>query len=274
MRTIADVARLLKVDRDAIKRWSVQFSEHLSQHANPPKGTARCFTDSDVCVLAFVDEHWDVDDEPDLEDIKVLLDEYDGKNDERYAELVYLNTSIFQDTPDDLNETWTHGFLLSGMLNEPLIEVARAYKHAADKLVQEALSCHEPYHLAYPILYTYRHTLELYLKLVLNDPVKAKEIGHGLGALIAQVERLHQATMAPWVADRLREFDEIDPMSDLFRYSDRPPDHPKHIETWVDLVQVKTVMDHVCEAFERNVRNGNERRPKSPVPDFPNEATR
>jgi len=81
------------------------------------------------------------------------------------------------------------------------------------------------------------------LKLLLNDPVKAKEIGHDLGALITEVEKLHQATMAAWVADRLREFNQIDPMSDLFRYSDRPPEHPKHVEMWVDLLQVRTIMD-------------------------------
>jgi len=262
VRTISEVASLLKLDRDTVIRWSVTFCDYLSRHATPPKGQTRRFTDSDVRVLALVDEHWDMDDDldPDPERIKTLL-EYGGQNDERYADLIYLNSPIFQEPPEDLDETSHHGFLLSSIWNQPLIEVARAYKYAADELVREGLSCQEPHLLDYPILYLYRHTLELYLKLVINDPAKAKAVGHDLGALINEVEKMGQATMAPWIADRLREFHTLDPISDLFRYSDRPPKHPKHAEMWVDLLQLRTLMNQVCEAFEEHIRGVSRRRP-------------
>jgi len=135
------------------------------------------------------------------------------------------------------------------------IEVARAYKYAADKLVEEALSCHEPDLLDYPIFFTYRHVLELYLKIVLDDPVQAKEIGHNLSALIDAVENKFQSKANEWVRARLREFSEVDPTSVAFRYADRLPQH-KYVEIWTDFVQLRTVMDTLCTAFEQRIMSG------------------
>ncbi len=166
--------------------------------------------------------------------------------------LVHLNTPVFQDVPNDLDETWSHGVLLSTMWHQSAIEVARAYKYAGDKLVEEALSCGEPHLLGYPIFFTYRHVLELYLKIMLDDPVQAKAIGHNLSALVHTVETKLQSNANEWVRDRLREFSEVDPTSDLFRYADRPPRH-KYVEIWVDFVQLKTVIDRLCTAFEHHI---------------------
>ena len=80
----------------------------------------------------------------------------------------------------------------------PTIEVARAYKYAADELVKEALSCHEPHLLDYPIFYTYRHMLELYLKILLNDPPQAKQLGHDLPALIRAIEKKFGSRANEW----------------------------------------------------------------------------
>jgi hypothetical protein len=131
----------------------------------------------------------------------------------------------------------------------PRIEVARAYKYAADELVKEALGCSEPHLLDYPILYTYRHTLELYMKIALDDPEQALELGHNLVALAKAVEQNHGRKVAEWVMIRLQEFNEVDPLSDLFRYGD------EHVEMWIDFTQLKSVMDSLCEAFEAHLRS-------------------
>ncbi len=131
--------------------------------------------------------------------------------------------------------------------------MARAYKYAADELVKEALSCQEPHLLDYPIFFTYRHVLELYLKLLLNDAVRARQIGHDLSALINAVENKFQSKANEWVRDRLREFSEVDPTSDRFRYADRPPQHPKYVEIWIDFVQLKATMTRLCKIFEERI---------------------
>ena len=251
MRTIADIARLFHVDRDLAMQWAVTFAEHLSSSATPRKGSTRFFTESDTRVFALVNTFWEG--EPDLEHIHAMLNSGE-QNEEASVEFVQHHTPVFQEVPDDLDETWNHGVLFSSMWVRPLIEVARAYKYAADELVKEALACSEPHLLDYPILYTYRHTLELYLKIALNDHEKAFECRHDLVALVKAVERKHGKNAAEWVKTRLQEFNEVDPLSDLFRYADKAPQHRQHVEMWIDFNQLKSVMDLICEAFEANFR--------------------
>lgn len=250
MRTISEVARLLGVDRELVKSWIGDFSDHLSEWAQPKAGRTRLFTDADTRALALVSDLWESD--PDLENVHACLNAGEQDSD-RYVDLVHLNTPVFQDVPDDLDESWDHGVLLSSMWLRPTIEVARAYKYAADELVKEALSCHEPHLLDYPIFYTYRHMLELYLKILLNDPPQAKQLGHDLPALIRAIEKKFRSRANEWVMARIREFSEIDPSSDLFRYADRPPHHPKHVEVWIDFVQLKTTMTQLCDVFEERL---------------------
>lgn len=248
MRTISEVARLLGVDRDLVKSWVVEFRDHLSEWTHPEQGRTRLFTDADTRTLALVSDLWEAD--PDLEHIHACLNSGD-QDSERYVEIVHLDTPLFQDVPDDLDGTWDHGVLLSSMYLRPPIEVARAYKYAADRLVKEALSCHEPHLLDYAIFYAYRHVIELYLKILLDDPLEARRIGHDLPGLVDAVEKKFVRRANEWVVARIREFSEIDPTSDLFRYADRPPRHPKYVEVWIDFSQLKTVMDRLCELFER-----------------------
>jgi len=250
MRTISEVARFLGVDRELVKTWVGMFPEQLSEWAQPEAGRTRLFTDADTRALALVSDLWE--DDPDLENIHACLNTGE-QNSDRYVELVHLDTPVFQDVPNDLDESWDHGVLLSTMWLRPGIEVARAYKYAADELVKEALSCQEPHLLDYPIFFTYRHVLELYLKLLLNDAVRARQIGHDLSALINAVENKFQSKANEWVRDRLREFSEVDPTSDRFRYADRPPQHPKYVEIWIDFVQLKATMTRLCEIFEQRI---------------------
>ena len=63
MATITEVARLLDVDREAVKRSATTFAEHLSPTANPGKGTERSLTESDLRVLAVIAEEVEMDGE-------------------------------------------------------------------------------------------------------------------------------------------------------------------------------------------------------------------
>lgn len=62
-----------------------------------------------------------------------------------------------------------------------MFELAESYRLAGDKLVGKALSEEIEYELIYPILFTYRHSTELYLKSVLKKSKKTKH--HKLGTL-------------------------------------------------------------------------------------------
>jgi len=250
MRKISDISQLLGVDRDLIKAWILEFSEHFSETARPSSGLTRHFTEEDTRLLALINEYWE--NKPDLVNIHAVINSGE-QNAKRFTEFVQLNTPIFQEVPSDIDETWTHGVLLSSMYVRPMIEVARSYKYAADELTKEALSFQEPHLLDYPIFFTYRHALELYLKIVLDDQAQALKIGHNLGRLIQAAEAKLDGKANVWVVNRLREFNEIDPSSDLFRYADRAPEHRQYDDTWVDLCQLKSVMDRLCDEFETHI---------------------
>ena len=242
MATISEVAQHLGVDRETVKTWTKEFGEHMSLTANPPKGNDRQFGETDLRVLALVADFWE--DNPDLEHIHAMLNSGDF-NEDRFAEFACLRTPVFQDVPDDINEDWTHGVLIGGMAERNLPQVAKAYKTAADELVKQALAKFEPHEIDYPIFFLYRHAIEVYLKAMLYSPPRT----HDLGNLIRLLEKQFGAKIAPWMKDRLWDFQRLDEKSDLFRYADLPADG----ELWIDFHHLKLVMDRLAEAFEHQI---------------------
>jgi DNA-binding transcriptional MerR regulator len=241
MATISKVARLLGVSRDTVKSWTIEFAEHLSLTATV-KGTEREFGEADLRVLALVSHYWE--DDPDLENIHAMLNSGDY-NENVFAEFASLNMPVFQEVPDEIDETWQHGVLVGGMASRNWLQVARAYKKAADELLKQALSLCEPHELDYPIIFLYRHTIEVYLKAMLNTPPET----HDLGRLMELLEQHFGNKIDPWVKDRLQDFQRMDRHSDVFRYAEPPPDG----ELWVDFHQLKAVMDRLVAAFEHQI---------------------
>jgi len=127
MATISEVARILGVDRDSVKGWATEFPEYLSLLANPKKGQERTFTEADLCVLAVIAEEVEMDSEPD--DVRYALNS--GRQfEEPFLESARLHSPLFQDLPEEIDETWQHGVLIGGMACRNLPEVARAYNNS------------------------------------------------------------------------------------------------------------------------------------------------
>lgn len=132
-------------------------------------------------MLACIAEYWE--DDPDYEDIHYMLN-CGEHNEGRYVAFARKHTPIFQDVPDEIDETWQHGVLIGGMASiRDLSQVARAYKLAADELVAAALARFEALEIDYPILFLYRHTIELYLKAMLRTPPEHHDL-NGLMELV------------------------------------------------------------------------------------------
>ena len=242
MATISEVAQLFGVGRDTVKSWATEFAVHLTLTANPPKGRERQFNGADLRALALVAELWE--EQPDYENIHAMLN--CGEHyEERFLEFSRLQSPLFRDVPDEIDETWQHGALIGGMAMRDWIQVARSYKMAADELVKQALSQHEPHEIDYPIIFLYRHSIELYLKTML----RSKPGHHVIGELIVLLEQQVGGKLDGWVKDRLWDFHKIDEKSDVFRYAGSP----SYTELWVDLHQLKAVMDRLISAFEGHI---------------------
>ena len=166
-----------------------RFKEHLSEEANPPKETARQFSLDDLRVLAYVWEFWDED--PDIESIMIGLNRGEHA-DERYDAIINDEKLIFQDPPDYLNEDCRQGSLMGGMV-EGLANnftIAESYRLAGDTLVRSITMGPDGYKIARPILFCYRHALELYLKSTATEDETIHVSGKSGHALAAMLDRL------------------------------------------------------------------------------------
>jgi hypothetical protein len=258
-RKASEIARILEVQPGQVKSWAFTFKDYLGAQANPRKGATRTFSDSDVLVLAYVWWNWET--EPDLDAIRAGLNsgEHYGRE---FCELLYRHTPILQEPPDDLDETWRHGVLLCAHGMTTYLELARNYRHVANDLLRAALKSGEPLDLAYPVLFAYRHTLELYLKIV----GEIDENTHSLRTCIDLVEKRHPGNpIDPAIKGWILELDRIDPSGTAFRYADAKLGTPTGSEHWLDFVQFEFAMNQVFEMLDHAVlRLGTQKRPAKP----------
>ena len=242
-RNVSETARVLDVDIQQVKTWAWIFKEYLSGYANPAKGRSRAFTDSDLLVLIYVAWHWE--EEPDMESIKSALNSGDHHND-RFRELLYGSTPILQEPPEDLDETWRHGIFLNGGGVNQYLELSRNYKQSAEALLDSALASREPREWGYPVLFAYRHSLELYLKVI----GEIDETTHSLKDCVEAVEKRHRQQLPKLIRDWIIEFDQIDPFGTAFRYADDEAGTLKRAEFWVDFLQLKFAMSVVFKTLD------------------------
>ena len=103
---------------------------------------------------------------------------------------------------------------------------------------------------AEPLLFCYRHAVELHLKALLVPDVAHT---HGLVGLIAGLrgEGLRATARRTWsyLCARLSEFASVDPRSTAFRYADATP-LGREPELWLDFNRLSAIMDAIFGALE------------------------
>jgi hypothetical protein len=245
-RTVSHTARVLETDAQQVKKWAWLFKDYLSTGANPAKGRVRAFTDADVLVLLYVAFYWEED--PDLESIRMGLNaEYHFE--ERFLEFLYQHTPILQEPPDGIDETWRHGIFLNAAGVNEFLGLARSYKQTAETLLESALKSGEPREWGYPVLFAYRHALELYLKIIgeIDDGI------HSLRDCVLRVEKRHGGKFPQQVKDWIMEFDSIDPVGTAFRYADDQMNTLSYAEYWIDFAQFKYAMGLIFKMLEKAI---------------------
>ena len=134
-----------------------------------------------------------------------------------------LERPIFIDPPDDIGrqDAWSgpYAFLLGGMGSPQKYEIAQEYFNAANSLVASIRRQEiEDYAIANPVLFLYRHSIELMLKAAigLNNE-------HDLGEMTERLEQKVKDKFGQntphWLISRLKEISDIDPRSTSFRYA-------------------------------------------------------
>lgn len=134
-----------------------------------------------------------------------------------------------------------------------------SYKNVADRLVEWYVEEYRVDSLVYPIMFLYRHHLELQLKSLLRNLYSFHghqwnlQKTHDLVKLWHEVRPLMEEICLQDTEDndhieaRIKEFSQIDPDSESFRYPDRKSnprfEHvPKKYREYINLFQVKCIV--------------------------------
>jgi hypothetical protein len=245
--TISWVAKRFSISKDLVKKWVLLFSEYLSIEATS-KGKTRTFTLFDLQVLTVINHVHDwQDDDGDYSDVHSAI--YEGlPNEEPFLSSAYFNYPIFQEPPQDLDEGKRHGILLGGIGTSDTLWLAQAYKTAGDVLVDQAIEDQNAWLISYPILFNYRHSIELFLKLNNGSTEKT----HQIDDLLKDLEFKLGAEANRWAKDFLMELHRVDKKSTTFRYGENLP----YTEKWIDLNQLKKVVGLFASEMEHLFRKG------------------
>lgn len=167
------------------------------------------------------------------------------------------DSNIFTDPPEGLGEDeYYFGTFVVGIGGMDGIEVARAFAVAGNRLLEAAENQRESWEAAYPILFCYRHALELYLKAVLPKSERNHSLGNLLKALSPHLAGRYPEDQVAWLLGCIAEFDRVDPKSTLFRYHDglsssyRKGEKPDP-ELWVDFKNLRRSTAKMFQGLER-----------------------
>ncbi|MFZ4071980.1 MAG: hypothetical protein ACOYJ6_17995 [Caulobacterales bacterium] len=140
------------------------------------------------------------------------------------------------------------GFLIGGMANLTFQHIGQQYFDAAYLLTETIRNGEwEDHRLANPVLYLYRHSIELFLKATLGGTAKTHDLARLSEEFRTFIKAEFEADLPDWISNRLKELSAIDPGSTAFRYSqnfDRASkaDVPVEGELHVDLAHLQSAM--------------------------------
>lgn len=241
--SVAETARILGIDIQLLKRWAYQFRDNLSASANPEKGTPRTFTAEDVLALLYVSHFWE--DEPDIEAIVARLNS-GCQLEEVYVRALWNHTPLVQDdVPENFDEPSRYGLLISPRISLTQIEIARSYHRAANALWDMANDSGFPMADSYPVLFAYRHALELYLKMLGNT---GKELGHNLKACLEAVEKHCDKKVSTLIEEWIMTLHQLDETGCHFRYE--PETGCTMDGQWLDWSHFRYAIDTLLNALD------------------------
>lgn len=172
-----------------------------------------------------------------------------------------LHGKLFVEPTDDIQRddpfSGPLGFLLGGMGPPSKLDLSQQYFDAANTLV-EVIKRHEceDYKLAFPVLFLYRHALELILKAVM----RSESTQHRLDVLadhFAEFIKKNSGEIVPsWIISRLKEIAGVDPNSMAFRYAEDKYDGAKECtavdgDIYVSLIHLQEAMRVIYGVLSR-----------------------
>lgn len=136
-----------------------------------------------------------------------------------------IRNQLFTEIPDDIGrlDPWDGpaGFLLGPWGPPSKLDLVEQYFDAANQLIEriKRKDC-EDYRLAYPVLFLYRHCLELVLKASIKTKSRHHKLNNLVEDYVGHIKERYQQDVPDWIVNRIKEFACIDPNSMAFRYAE------------------------------------------------------
>jgi hypothetical protein len=140
------------------------------------------------------------------------------------------------------------GFLIGGLADFERVELAEQYLTAANLLVR-SINKQEvaDFEIAYPVLFLYRHALEVLIKTLIGKEVNHHRLHALADDLVKFAREQHGQKVPRWIVTRLREIARIDPTSEAFRYGEdkykSKQRTPVPHETYIRVAELHDVMN-------------------------------
>jgi hypothetical protein len=240
----AEAKRILKSDKKFILDSIYHFSDFFSVKAKVKGTLEKRFDLSDIRVLSYVSLYWE--EEPDFENIIYGLNS-NGHYEDNINEFIDGITPIFLE-PNDFNVAIIGESILINSLADysDKILLAKSYKRSADELIKLAIDSNERADFLCPVIFCYRHSIELFIKSI----IIGKEIrSHNLKKLYTIFEKLisekFNQQVPDWFKNTILAINDFDPESTTFRYGEK-------IETeeyLLDLNSLKIKMNLIEKSF-------------------------
>lgn len=140
-------------------------------------------------------------------------------------EKVDLMGPLFVEPTDDIVRSdafsGPYGFLLGPWGPPSKLELAQQYFDAANTLVED-IRCQriEDYKLVNPVLFLYRHALELVVKHLIRSNASHHKLNNLADDLEVFARQRYNQKVPSWITGRLKEIAKVDPGSMAFRYAE------------------------------------------------------
>lgn len=134
-----------------------------------------------------------------------------------------MTRPLFEEPTEAIERTSPYekkGFLVGGGANQKFQHLSQQYYDAAYLLCESIKNDDwEDYKLANPVLFLYRHHVELCLKAILEKSNKTHNLAQLSEDFKVFIKDTFEADVPEWITNRIDELAAIDPGSTAFRYS-------------------------------------------------------
>lgn len=136
-----------------------------------------------------------------------------------------MERPLFDESMEDIEraDEWSgpHGFLFDPMTYPTKVELARQFLDAAILLTKTIQRKEfEDYKLANPVLFLYRHSIELILKCAVGGDVDGHKLDVLADIFARRCKEQYSQDVPAWITARLKEIAKFDPNSTAFRYAE------------------------------------------------------